>query len=130
MVGADGSAARRLTPEAEDESQPRWSPDGRWIASLSTVDGKPSVMVMGADGSGRRRLVAYDSSNDPLAYQGVGEQIAWSPDSRSLAFLSADPGPSRPSTDPYVITRLELQVVVRDERQPPLAHPHRLGLLG
>ncbi len=106
VVAAEGGPARRLTPESDDDSQPRWSPDGRWLAVLSTTSGKPSVMLMAGDGSARRSLVDYVASNDPLAFQGVGEQIAWSPDSRSLAFLSADPGPEPSDTDPYVITRL------------------------
>lgn len=106
VVAAEGGSPRRLTPEGDDDAQPRWSPDGRWLAVLSATGGKPSVVITAADGSTRRTLVAYDTSNDPLAYQGVGEQIAWSPDSRSVAFLSADPGPEPPDTDPYVITRL------------------------
>ena len=107
VVKADGGSARRLTPEADDDSQPRWSPDGRWHRG-HFVGRRQAIGCCrhGAGRLGRRRLVSYDASNDPLAYQGVGEQIAWSPDSRSLAFLSADPGPEPPGTDPYVITRL------------------------
>src|SRR4029453_9603603 len=90
----------------DDDAQPRWSPDGRALAVLTSVDEKPAVAVMAPDGSGRRHLAFYDTSNDPLAYQGVGEQIAWAPDSRALAFLSADAGPEPAGSEPYVITRL------------------------
>jgi dipeptidyl aminopeptidase/acylaminoacyl peptidase len=105
VVSAEGGSPRRLTPESDDDAQPRWSPDGRWLAVLSPVEDKPAIIIMAADGSGRRLLASYDTSNDPLAYQGVGEQVSWAPDSRSLAFLSADPGPEASDTDPYVITR-------------------------
>jgi hypothetical protein len=106
VVQADGANPRRLTPEPADDTQPRWSPDGRTLAVLTSIDEKPAVAVMAPDGSARRRLAFYDASNDPLAYQGVGEQIAWAPDSLALAFLSADPGPEPSGSDPYVITRL------------------------
>ena len=95
-----------LTPEGSSETSPRWSPDGTSVALLSAVDGQPAVVIVNVGDGSRRTLVRYQSTTEPLAYLGVGEQIAWSPDSRRLAYLSADPGPEPAGTDPYVITRL------------------------
>jgi dipeptidyl aminopeptidase/acylaminoacyl peptidase len=102
---ADGTSIE-LTPAGADDTSPRWSPDGASIAVLSSDAGKPAVVVIRiADGS--RKVVAhYQTSDDPLAYQGVGEQLAWAPDGHRLAYLSADPGPEPAGRDPYVITRL------------------------
>jgi dipeptidyl aminopeptidase/acylaminoacyl peptidase len=105
LVGVADGATKRLTPLTADDTSPRWSPDGTLIASLSSDGGKPVVVVTRLDGT-RQILAHYQSSSDPLAYLGVGEQIAWSPDGRRLAFLSADAGPEPAGDDPYVITRL------------------------
>jgi dipeptidyl aminopeptidase/acylaminoacyl peptidase len=95
-----------LTPEGASDTSPRWSPDGSSIAVLSSVDGQPAVVIANARDGSRRTLVHFQSTTEPLAYQGVGEQIAWSPDGKRLAYLSADPGPEPAGADPYVITRL------------------------
>jgi dipeptidyl aminopeptidase/acylaminoacyl peptidase len=105
LVNVADGAMKRLTPLTADDTSPRWAPDGTAVASLSTERGKPAVVVTRLDGT-RQVVARFQASNDPLAYLGVGEQIAWSPDGRRLAYLSADPGPEPAGDDPYVITRL------------------------
>jgi dipeptidyl aminopeptidase/acylaminoacyl peptidase len=129
-----------LTPEAGSDTSPRWSPDGSSLALLSTVDEKPAVVIANARDGSRRTLVHYQSTTEPLAYLGVGEQIAWSPDGKRLAYLSADPGPEPEGTDPYVITRLAYKswtgindnrrwhinvIGVADQRKAPLTKGDR-----
>ena len=110
---------RRLSDPGSNDSSPRWSPDGRSIAFLtSRVDAaNPSntgflptafgstLAVLRVD-TGRAEAVAeYRVTNHPLAYQGSAEQIAWAPDGSAIAYLSADEGPEGPPGDPAVITR-------------------------
>lgn len=48
--------ATALTNGESDEDQPRLSPDGKWLAWVSTRDGNPELYVARADGSGVSRL--------------------------------------------------------------------------
>lgn len=56
--------------------RPVWSPDGSQIAFVDELDGNVVLTVIGADGTGRRRLTRGAFDTDP----------AWSPDGRELAF--------------------------------------------
>jgi eukaryotic-like serine/threonine-protein kinase len=60
------------------EHNPRYSPDGKWIAFESTRSGIASVWVASADGSGARILVS-----EPGTHAGSPR---WSPDSSRIAF--------------------------------------------
>ena len=64
-----------------------------------------ALAVVGADGSGLTFLAKTMGTNSPLP--GQGESFTWSPDSKTLAFVSAVPGPETEaaSGDPIVIKR-------------------------
>ena len=73
---AGGSPTELITSPRNDDS-PRWSPDGRQLAFLSSRDGVPQIYVADADGRNQRRV-----SDVPL---GVAD-FSWSPDGRHFAF--------------------------------------------
>jgi Tol biopolymer transport system component len=68
-VGADGSRLRQLTRNSAQDWMPAWSPRRQQVAFVR----RGSVWVMGADGSGPRRLFR-------------GTEPSWSPDGTQLAF--------------------------------------------
>lgn len=105
LTSPAGGAPRKLTPDDADDGTPRWSPRGSSIAVVSTVDGQNTILTIDPSTGARTRVATFETSNDPLAYQGAGDQFSWAPDGRAIAFLSADPGPEPPGTDPFVITR-------------------------
>ena len=69
----------------EDSSYPKWSPDGKQIAFVSSREGNRDIYVMDADGHSQRRL-----TNDP----GYDSQINWSPDGEKIVFVSDRDGNS------------------------------------
>ncbi|RZU32262.1 S9 family peptidase [Blastococcus saxobsidens] len=89
-VPTDGSApARPLTSGAHD-TDPAFSPDGRWLAYLGTEPGgRPQILVLPAAGGAPRRLTAH--------HLGAGRPV-WSPDSRRLAHVARVPEPGRYGT--------------------------------
>ena len=101
---ADGRPIR-VGSEQDRGRDPQWSPDGQVIAFAGTVAGKKGVALVGRDGNGLRLLAETVGTNSPLTFE--GQTIAWSPDSRRVAFVSATPGPEteQASGDPVVITR-------------------------
>lgn len=87
IASTGGGPPRPFTADEGRDASPVWSPDGRWVAFLSTRAGKrmgrkKAVMqlwVMPADGGEARQLTFFKA--------GV-TQPGWSPDGRHLTFIS------------------------------------------
>jgi dipeptidyl aminopeptidase/acylaminoacyl peptidase len=84
---------------------PRWSRDGKWVAYQGRIEEGAGLIVADQNGEGERLIAPIESTNHPLPTS--GQTIAWSPDGRSIAFVSAEPGPETENGngDPMVITR-------------------------
>ncbi|HET7619237.1 MAG TPA: S9 family peptidase [Vicinamibacterales bacterium] len=81
VVPADGSSApRALITSPKGDTTPRWSPDARQIAFISTRDGEPQVYVAAADGSGVRRVTSLPG--------GVQPPLVFAPDGASVAIVA------------------------------------------
>jgi TolB protein len=78
-IRRDGTGLLRVTIEAGDEIDPRWSPDGRRIAYTRVGGGETRVAVVPSTG-GASRVISDEGV--------VSEGSAWSPDGRELAYLS------------------------------------------
>lgn len=94
-----------LSEGDEPSGNPEWSPDGKWIAYTGRLGDRRGLIVAQADGSGRRFLTAMEGTNSPMPT--TGKTVAWSPDSKQIAYVSAQPGPETADAagDPIVITR-------------------------
>ena len=94
LVG--GADARRLTDSADDELAPSWSPDGRWIAYLrGRIGDLPAVHLVSPLGGVDRPLTAIRAARAETSWlRGApASQIAWTPDSRFVAFARAGLAP-------------------------------------
>jgi tricorn protease len=81
----DGSNARRLTAHLANDTGPRFSPDGKWVAFTSNRAGNNDVYVVPSSG-GEARQLTYFSGDDQALY--------WMPDGKAILISSSrGPGP-------------------------------------
>src|SRR5438874_3175831 len=93
-------------------ANPRWSPDGKSIAFVSTHEERHGIWVTDLAGRAPRFVASVRETNFFITY--AGEPFAWSPDSKMIAFVSASDEPdqdfignSSKSDDPRVVDRIQ-----------------------
>src|SRR5262249_7771839 len=80
IVGADGSGLRRVTNDSISGWNARWSPDSKWLSFQAARGGPTQVYAVPAAGGTAAQLTKADNGVD---------DYRWSPDGRSLAYLSS-----------------------------------------
>jgi dipeptidyl aminopeptidase/acylaminoacyl peptidase len=111
VAGSGDERPLPLTAGTKADVLPRWSPDGRLVAWVSTRRPETAVYLMAVDGPGEPVLVA--SWADEIS------ELAWSPTGDRLAFVArvrdpdqyGPPGRTTPEADmpPRRVTRLNSQ---------------------
>lgn len=88
VMSSDGDAGGvlQLTFNGAEDSWPRWSPNGKWIAFHSNVDGNFEIYVIRPDGTDLTRVTDYS---------GLDQFPEWSPNGKQLAI--------RRDTDVYLV---------------------------
>ena len=79
LVPTDGSVPPTMLTVKEGSSQPAWSPDGKQIAFVRAVDGKPQIFLLSLDGG------------EPVQFTHAHYGAAtpkWSPDGKAILFSS------------------------------------------
>ena len=83
LATTDGKQNIQLTFGDKSSSNPRWSPDGNWIAFTSNrKDNKNNLYLLSVNGGEAEALTEVKSSVS---------NFEWSPDGRSIAFTMTDP---------------------------------------
>ena len=72
----DGGKAKLIAGGMSFDSQPKFSPDGQWIAFLSDREGSENIWIMKADGSGAKQ-VSKDPNNEFAS-------PSWDPDGKYI----------------------------------------------
>lgn len=81
LTDANGSQTVRLSKSDKNNSNPRWSPDGKWIAFLSNRDGKNNLYILPVGGGESERLTDVKT--------GVAD-FKWGPDGKTIAYTMSD----------------------------------------
>ena len=100
-VRTNGTVApQSLTDSSGKDISPRWSPDGKWLAFLSSRDesgqSRANQLYVSASENGRPIRVTQVA-------EGV-QQFKWAPDSKAVAFTTLDPEQKRPKHDDVILT--------------------------
>ena len=95
IVGREGGTARRLTSHQGTESEPHFSPDGRWVAFTAEYAGDDEVYVVPAGGGEPRRLTWHPDDDD--------EVRGWTPDGSAVVFVSGRKGAPAPYDRFYTV---------------------------
>ena len=82
IVPVDGSSAPRQLTARETASQPAWAPDGKQLAFIRTVDGKPQIFLLSLDGGEPVQLTKFK--------YGAGSP-KWSSDGKKILFSTSIP---------------------------------------
>jgi dipeptidyl aminopeptidase/acylaminoacyl peptidase len=101
MVSWDGSQRLALTAAAEGTAKPRWSPDGRYLAFLSTPAGSEKAQILLLDRRGGEPHALTKVAGD------IGE-YAWAPDGKHLVFAMVQ-GDASTAPKPLVIDALHFK---------------------
>jgi dipeptidyl aminopeptidase/acylaminoacyl peptidase len=80
LVPARGGEPRRLTSSPAADMNPRWSPDGRTIAFISTRSGSPQVWRIDPNGGEAVQVTRISTG---------ASGVIWSPSGTHLAFVSS-----------------------------------------
>jgi dipeptidyl aminopeptidase/acylaminoacyl peptidase len=94
MSRYDGSKTVQVTSRPkEDETAPRFSPDGRWLSFLSSrIDDKKNDQLWFMDRAGGEAQKVSDFKGN------VGDYV-WSPDGKKIAIIASDPDPNAADKD-------------------------------
>ena len=82
-IATDHGDVTRITHSYSRETEPMWSPDGKWIVYFSDEGGRDSVWVADVEGKNAKKLT--DTDNEKL-------NARWMPDSKAVYFTAADHG--------------------------------------
>jgi dipeptidyl aminopeptidase/acylaminoacyl peptidase len=92
MASWDGTQEIQLTSSPDGESQPRWSPDNKYLSFVSSRQGAKDGQLWLMNRAGGEAVKVSDVKG------GVAE-YAWAPDGKRLVFLVSEPDPRDPKDD-------------------------------
>lgn len=100
MISWDGKESVQLSSSADAESQPKWSPDGKWLSFVSARQGSTNAQIWLMNRLGGEGKQLTNLKTDLLDY-------AWRPDGKKLLLTIKTPADSsKPKTPkPLVINR-------------------------
>jgi dipeptidyl aminopeptidase/acylaminoacyl peptidase len=84
LISSDGGTPRQLTQNPASDNNPRWSPDGKWLAYTANNDAKSwaaktEIMLVASEGGAPRNLTKD-------FFESAGGGVTWSPNGKAIYF--------------------------------------------
>jgi dipeptidyl aminopeptidase/acylaminoacyl peptidase len=92
MASWDGASEIQLTSSAESESRPRWSPDGKYLAFVSSRQNAKHGQLWLMNRKGGEAVKVTD-------LKGSISDYVWSPDGSRIVLVVDEPDPTDPQDD-------------------------------
>lgn len=80
-IATDKGDVQQVSDSFSRETQPSWSPDGKWTAFVSDRSGRDEVWTAHEDSTGLKQLSNIDTEK---------QNLQWSPDSKTLLYAASD----------------------------------------
>jgi dipeptidyl aminopeptidase/acylaminoacyl peptidase len=75
-----GGEPRQITGGGGSDTRPRWSPDGREVAFISTRGGTPQVWLLPLEGGEAQPLTSISTGADGVTWAAAGKQLLFTSD--------------------------------------------------
>lgn len=124
MVSWDGTQSIQMTSSPEGESQPRWSPDGKYLSFVAARDGDKNSQIWLLNRKGGEGIQLTKLKDNLVDYD-------WSPDGKKILLTLKTPkDTSKPKTPkPIVINRYQFKRDVEGYiTEKPAIHLYLLDL--
>src|SRR5678816_3821292 len=89
MASWDGAQELQVTSSPDGESQPRWSPDNKYLSFVSSRQGAKGGQLWLMNRAGGEAIKVSEVKPGISAY-------AWSPDAKRIVFVVSEPDPRDP----------------------------------
>jgi serine/threonine protein kinase len=96
-------------PTRFSQTNPRFSPDGRWIAYESDETGDPEIYVALTDGAGEKRRISPAGGRRPR-WRHDGKELYYIAPGDSAMAVAVTPGPHWQSTAPALLLRSDTEI--------------------
>jgi dipeptidyl aminopeptidase/acylaminoacyl peptidase len=97
MASWDGTQELQMTSSPDGESQPRWSPDNKYLAFVSSRQGAKDGQLWLMNRAGGEAVKVSD-------VKGGIDSYSWAPDGKKIVFVVSEPDPRDPKEDDKAAT--------------------------
>lgn len=91
-IATERGEPQRVTETSWKEQQPRWSPNGKWVAFVSDRSGREEVWISDELGKGQKKLSEADCDKSALLWTSDSRSLLWSGSDHKLRRVDVETG--------------------------------------